>query len=529
MSSPVFLPFMFKAMLKIRLNRILLLMVFTGISQTMTANHNKGQFTLSWANHASNSVIQPILKYQDPIFSIDSITSWSKAINLRKSSNDTIFTDENIPVDIVPTIYAAKKTNENSLMVRIIKHANHGKNYLESSTGTITYIPEKFYYGYDTIIARISENVTPTAFTNDTIFITVHHVNQSPFSLRICDSTAQNKSLEMFPLRQNFDPDKNIDKFSMTLANKPVNGKVKIEKLLGKLIYTPKLNFTGKDSFVIHFCDIGMPVLCAYDTIVITVREMFVSHPAIGVAKSVDVINIHNNRYDIKYTITVKNLGNEDLYYFQVNDNLSKVFKNNFTFNLNGNISSSGDIRTNAQYDGINDTTLLAPDCRLLAGASVYITIPVTAQSKDNSSTVVFNSAYASGIDSTGTIVSDISENGVNPDPNGNGNANEAGENDPTPFSFAPEIFIPDGFSPNNDGINDFFVITCRGNNKISLKVYNRLGNIVYENENYRNNWDGRGNQGAAAGKKLQDGNYFVIVGLNNGKKSSVKTITIHR
>lgn len=529
MSSLVFLPFMFKAMLKIRLNRIFLLMVFTGVPQTMTAINNTGQFTCSPANHAGNSINMPILNDQDPILSVDSKTSWSKAVNLRQSSNDTIFTDENTPVDIIPTIYAAKKTNGNSLIVRIMKHANHGKNYLESSTGTITYIPEKFYYGYDTIITRISENGSPTAFTNDTIFITVHHINQNPFSLRICDSTAKNKPLEMFPLRQNFDPDKNIDKFSMTLTNKPLNGKVKIEKLLGKLIYTPKLNFTGKDSFVIHFCDIGMPVLCAYDTIVITVRERFVSHPAIGVAKSVDVINIHNNRYNIKYTITLKNLGNEDLYYFQVTDNLSNVFKNNFTFRLNGNISSTGDIRTNSQYDGTNDTTLLAPDCRLPAGASVYITIPVTVQSKDNSSTVVFNSAYASGIDSTGTIVSDISENGVNPDPNGNGNANEAGENDPTPFSFAPEIFIPEGFSPNNDGINDFFVITGRVTNKISLKVYNLLGNIVYENDNYRNDWDGRGNRGVAAGKKLPDGNYFVIVGLNYGKKSSVKTITIHR
>jgi gliding motility-associated-like protein len=378
-------------------------------------------------------------------------------------------------------------------------------------------------------VARISDRSTPLPFTNDTIFITVHHINQNPLPLRICDSTPQNKPLELFPLKQNFDPDNNIDKFSITLANKPFNGKVKIERLLGKLTYTPNLNFTGKDSFIIHFCDIGMPVLCAYDTIVITVKEMFVSHPAIGIAKSVNVISIHNNTYNIKYTIKIKNIGNEDLYYLQVNDNLSKVFKNNCTFTLNGNISSTGDIKTNPHYDGIKDTTLLAPDCHLMVGASANILIPLTVQTKNNSSNVIFNSAYASGIDSTGTIVYDISENGDNPDPNGNGNANEAGENDPTPLSFAPEIFIPEGFSPNHDGVNDFFVITRRGNSQISLKVYNRWGNIVYENNNYKNDWDGKGNQGAAAGKKLPDGNYFVIVGLNNGKKSSVKTITIHR
>ncbi len=60
------------------------------------------------------------------------------------------------------------------------------------------------------------------------------------------------------------------------------------------------------------------------------------------------------------------------------------------------------------------------------------------------------------------------------------------------------EIYIPNSFSPNDDGINDiFFINGGRGIDRInSFIVYNRWGEVVYSNANFQPNdpdqgWDG--------------------------------------
>ncbi|MEZ5004133.1 MAG: gliding motility-associated C-terminal domain-containing protein [Chitinophagales bacterium] len=70
------------------------------------------------------------------------------------------------------------------------------------------------------------------------------------------------------------------------------------------------------------------------------------------------------------------------------------------------------------------------------------------------------------------------------------------------------ECFIPDGFSPNNDGINDFFVIECLDqiDNGI-LRVYNRWGTEIYNNPNYKNDWDG-----TYKGQPLPEGTYYFTI-----------------
>ena len=71
-------------------------------------------------------------------------------------------------------------------------------------------------------------------------------------------------------------------------------------------------------------------------------------------------------------------------------------------------------------------------------------------------------------------------------------------------------LTIPDTFSPNNDGYNDFFVIP--GIDQFSgnkLTIYNRWGNEVFSMINYDNKWDGK-----MKGKKepLPVGTYFYLL-----------------
>jgi len=76
--------------------------------------------------------------------------------------------------------------------------------------------------------------------------------------------------------------------------------------------------------------------------------------------------------------------------------------------------------------------------------------------------------------------------------------------------------FVPDGFSPNGDGVNDAFVIPAiQDFPKGDLKVFNRWGGVVFESANYQNNWDGTYN-----GEPLPNGTYFFVLdlGINSDK-----------
>lgn len=69
-------------------------------------------------------------------------------------------------------------------------------------------------------------------------------------------------------------------------------------------------------------------------------------------------------------------------------------------------------------------------------------------------------------------------------------------------------IEMPSGYTPNSDGANDYFVIHGAENSPGNLlTIFNRWGNIVYQKENYRNEWNGFNNKG----EELPEGTYFAI------------------
>lgn len=96
------------------------------------------------------------------------------------------------------------------------------------------------------------------------------------------------------------------------------------------------------------------------------------------------------------------------------------------------------------------------------------------------------------------------------------------------------EVEIPDGFSPNGNGINDYYVIegidAFPTNN---VKIFNRWGTLVFEMPNYNNDinaWDGRPNKGLGAGNDfLPEGTYFYVVDLMNGMPPIKGTVYLKR
>ncbi len=82
------------------------------------------------------------------------------------------------------------------------------------------------------------------------------------------------------------------------------------------------------------------------------------------------------------------------------------------------------------------------------------------------------------------------------------------------------DLVFPEGISPNNDQLNDEFVIKKIGEKypNYMIEIYNRWGNLVYKGNASTPNWDGTSNQSGTLGNDiLPVGIYFYVVEFNDG------------
>ncbi|MDA3616862.1 T9SS type B sorting domain-containing protein, partial [Polluticaenibacter yanchengensis] len=84
---------------------------------------------------------------------------------------------------------------------------------------------------------------------------------------------------------------------------------------------------------------------------------------------------------------------------------------------------------------------------------------------------------------------------------------------------------VPNAFSPNGDGINDYWVIENLSDYPYcKVQVFSRQGQLVYSSIGYSRPWDGTKN-----GKPLPVGTYYYIITVKDGEPPLQGSVTLLR
>lgn len=93
-----------------------------------------------------------------------------------------------------------------------------------------------------------------------------------------------------------------------------------------------------------------------------------------------------------------------------------------------------------------------------------------------------------------------------------------------------PAFFVPNSFSPNDDGINDLFRVSAEGVAEYHIRIFNRWGDIVFESTDHLEPWNGSG----AEGSDFYGGNsnyvYYIRARMRTGERIEERgTVTLLR
>ncbi len=216
--------------------------------------------------------------------------------------------------------------------------------------------------------------------------------------------------------------------------------------------------------------------------------------------------------YLVTFLFLVDNRGIIPANSLQVLDTLDNVFKSPATFSVSS-VTATGNLIANNAFDGTTDMGLLQPGSTLAAHKTDTITLIMNVNS-NRTDAFYYNSASLTGSLTTYNgqyLINNRSVNGLTPPLPGAAPV-------PTPFTLSPSKYqLPQGFSPNGDGVNDRLIIGGLGNDIASITVFNKYGIMVYKNLNYHNDWDGTSNLGGPlSNQRVEDGTYFYKITITD-------------
>lgn len=261
-------------------------------------------------------------------------------------------------------------------------------------------------------------------------------------------------------------------------------------------------------------------------TATIGVTVISCSNTIFGVTKAAGTpVFLYDNLYDVTFTITAVNASSLTLNTITLNEDLSAAFPSPATFSVVHQpsvTSQNSSLTINPLFDGVSQISLTSPSTSSLA-AGKRDTIVFTVRIKPADFYGPFKNSVIGFADFLNSFtVADSSNDGFawDPDQDGDPTNNDLVTLITLPYS---ELFIPNGFSPDNDGRNDLFVIKGLNGRKAKLTVFNRWGSKVYEKTEYDNSWDAFPNvSGLVLGNnKVPPATYYYILEFLDGDKET--------
>ena len=211
-----------------------------------------------------------------------------------------------------------------------------------------------------------------------------------------------------------------------------------------------------------------------------------------------------NSTFNYTFTFLVSNLTNYPMTNVVLSDNLQNSVPITSDFNIVSNKSTGGLVAA-ANYNGSTSINLTDTASKVLANKVDTTHLIVNISPK----------GYVGNLINIANLKLQTKWGTLNMASSADTKLNETSKR-PTPYTIKDlAIVIPEGFSPNHDGINDKFIVIKPYDVTIDLEVYNRWGNTVYRSKDYKNDWDGKGTDNFI-GQDLTDGGYYYIIKANN-------------
>jgi gliding motility-associated-like protein len=375
-------------------------------------------------------------------------------------------------------------------------------------------------------------------------------------------TTQQNTPISIDILANDSDCNNNIDPSSVTVISDPENGTYTVNSETGTVEFSPDENFSGTDVFTYSVCNADG--LC--DTANVTVTVTNDNNPPVA---ENDVLTITDCS-----SVTIEVLQNDsdpDGDELTAPVIITDVTSGELTVNEDGTfdylpeLGFEGDVTFTYEICDIPESgeplcdqaevtiSVIQPDQQL--SCFIEVVLPVSEAGNDAEAEVIVSggwgdytyewsdgqtTAVATGLSPGDYFVIVTDAEGCATGCEITIEEYDEGEPGDDDQQQACEFFIPEGFSPNDDGINDYFIIECMEQYpNATIEVYTRWGVMVYEKENYGNTdlmgsteawWDGRSDNKMTVGKeKLPPGTYFYILHLNDGSDPITGSVFLNR
>ncbi|MBT6766996.1 MAG: cadherin-like domain-containing protein, partial [Prolixibacteraceae bacterium] len=501
--------------------------------------------------------------------------------------NDTFTTaqDHSIEMTVGDNDYDEITTIDLST-VSVITDPMNGSFEIDRVTGIINYIPNTDFVGLDSLVYSICDDGIPCEPMCDTakVYITILVANIPPVAVNDTFSMMCYMLTDRL-LDNDYDPDSN-EFFIDTIPIFSTSHGELILSADGSFMYLPEYEFYGTDSFVYKICDTGIPPYCDEAKVLITVLP---DHDCDGTSDIDDIDDDNDGILDViegDRKIDSDGDGIPDSLDIDsdndgIPDNIEGQSETNYIFPTG--IDSDFDGWDDA-YDPDNGGFHFKPVDTDEDQTPDYLDI-------DSDGDNVFDFIEGHDIDADGMpdvsrVFMDSDDDGLDDayDTYDNGNNtsspnNETGSNAPLQdfdgdglrdwrdvndeddeyntikedwnndgdysnddidldgypdyldVELSCELLIPEGFSPNNDGVHDFFQVFCidRYPNAV-MRIFNRNGNKLFEKEHYGNLeiwgsneaawwWGTSENNLTIGGGTLPAGNYVYVLQLGNGEE----------